>query len=226
MNRKVLIAEDNVELSDMARNYLMKEGYTVFQAFDGKQAVDMVKGLSPDLILLDIMMPIMDGFEVCRAVRMEKNIPIIIVSAKTQEDDKLALLELGADDYITKPYSFKEMVGRVNAQMRRYFSFGAPAPEVRVYGELRVYPEEMTAKVGGETLSLTAREFRMLDVLTRNEGRVFSKQKLMDEVWGVDYYIDENTVAVTVNRLREKLKKVGADGVETVWGIGYRWKRK
>ena len=225
MNRKVLIAEDNVELSDMARNYLMKEGYTVYQAFDGKQAIEMTRSLSPDLLLLDIMMPLCDGTEVCKIVRMEKNIPIIVISARSGEEDKLNLLSLGADDYMTKPYSFKEMVGRVNAQMRRYFSFSAPKPEVRNYGDLAIYPEDMIAKVRGEELLLTAKEFRMLDVLTLNAGRVFSKQKLMDEVWGVGYFIDENTVAVTVNRLRQKLKKANVDGLETVWGIGYRWKK-
>lgn len=223
---KVLIAEDNVELSDMARNYLMKEGYVVYQAFDGKQAIEMTRSLSCDLVLLDVMMPVCDGFEVCRAIRADKDIPIIVMSARSGEEDKLELLELGADDYITKPFSFKEMVARVNAQLRRYFKFSAPTAERRVYDDLVVYPEEMIAKVRGREIPLTAKEFKLLDVLTLNAGRVFSKQKLIDEVWGVDYYIDENTVAVTVNRLRDKLKKENADGIETVWGIGYRWKKQ
>lgn len=224
--RKVLIAEDNVELSDMARNYLMKDGYVVYQAFDGKQAIEMAKSLTCDLVLLDVMMPICDGFEVCRAIRAEKDIPIIVMSARSGEEDKLELLELGADDYITKPFSFKELVARVNAQMRRYFKFSAPVRQSRAYGNLVLYPEEMIAKVNGKEIPLTAKEFRLLDVLTLNEGRVFSKQKLIDEVWGPEYYIDENTVAVTINRLREKLKKEKSDGVETVWGIGYRWKKQ
>lgn len=226
MDRTVLIAEDNVELSDMARNYLMKEGYRTYQAFDGFQAIDMVKRLSPDLLLLDIMLPGCDGFEVCRVVRAEKNIPIIVMSARSGEDDKVQLLEIGADDYITKPFSFKEMVGRVNAQLRRYFNLSARATGARSYGDLTVYPDDMIATANGKEIPLTAREFRLLDLLTLNAGRVFNKQKIIDEVWGVDYFIDENTVAVTVNRLRDKLKKAGVDGVETVWGIGYRWRNK
>lgn len=223
--RKILIAEDNVELSDMARNFLMKADYTVFQAFDGKRAIEMARSLSPDLLLLDIMLPICDGFEVCRSVRMDSAIPIIVISANVTEEDKIKMLEAGADDYMTKPFSFKEMVVRVGAQLRRFYTLSAPvASATRTYGALQIDSERMEAKGNGALLPLTAKEFKMLDVLTRNAGRVFSKRQLIDDVWGLNEYIDENTVAVTVARLREKLKKAGVDNLETVWGFGYKWK--
>lgn len=227
MKRKVLIAEDNVELSDMARNYLMKEDYIVYQAFDGRQAIEMAQSLNPDILLLDIMMPVCDGYEVCQSVRLDKIIPIIIISAKVSEEDKLKMLELGADDYMTKPFSFKEMVGRVNAQLRRYYQFdAAKVGDIRLYGNLVISSNDMVVKVDGKELNLTAKEFKLLDVLTLNANHVFSKQKIIDEVWGVDEYIDENTVAVTVARLRDKLKKVGVEKLETVWGFGYKWRNE
>lgn len=225
MKRKILIAEDNAELSDMARNYLMRADYTVYQAFDGREAVEMVRALNPDLILLDVMMPESDGCEVCRLVRSENNIPIIVMSARTSEADKFELFDAGADDYLTKPFSFKEMVVRVTAQLRRYYEFSAPKQDVRREGNLEIRTEEMSAFAGGKILPLTAKEFKLLDALTLNANRVISKQKLIDLVWGPEEYIDENTVAVTVARLREKLKKEQTDCIKTVWGIGYKWQK-
>ena len=224
MQRKVLIAEDNTELNDMLRNYLIKAGHAVYQAFDGEQAVDMALKLKPDIMVLDIMMPKRDGYDVCRTVRKSLNIPIIVASAKETEEDKIALFELGADDYITKPFSFKEAVTRVNAQLRRYYEFNKREnTEERRMGELVVYPERFEARVMGETLKLSAKEFKMLDVLTENADRIFSKSQLIDRVWGTDEYIDENTVAVTVARLREKLSEKGVNNIQTVWGLGYKW---
>ncbi len=224
MQRKVLIAEDNTELNDMLRNYLIKAGHAVYQAFDGEQAVDMALKLKPDIMVLDIMMPKRDGYDVCRTVRKSLNIPIIVASAKETEEDKIALFELGADDYITKPFSFKEAVTRVNAQLRRYYEFNKrEKTEERRMGELVVYPERFEARVMGEALKLSAKEFKMLDVLTENADRIFSKSQLIDRVWGTDEYIDENTVAVTVARLREKLSEKGVNNIQTVWGLGYKW---
>ena len=224
MQRKVLIAEDNTELNDMLRNYLIKAGHAVYQAFDGEQAVDMALKLKPDIMILDIMMPKRDGYDVCRTVRKSLNIPIIVASAKETEEDKIALFELGADDYITKPFSFKEAVTRVNAQLRRYYEFNKRENiEERRMGELVVYPERFEARVMGEALKLSAKEFKMLDVLTENADRIFSKSQLIDRVWGTDEYIDENTVAVTVARLREKLSEKGVNNIQTVWGLGYKW---
>lgn len=223
MERKVLIAEDNIDISDMMRNYLIKAGYKVYQAFDGGDAVSQTRALKPDLILLDIMMPVIDGYEVCEMLRRDMNIPIIVVSSKAAEEDKLRLFELGADDYMTKPFSFKEMVGRVNAQMRRFYDLNKVSGGDRHYGKLLVSSDRFDAKVDGETLNLTAKEFKILDFLTENSNRIFSKQQLIDAVWGIDEYIDENTVSVTIARLRNKLSAVGITNVVTVWGLGYKW---
>ncbi len=221
--RKILICEDNVELSDMMRNYLVKAGHVVFQAFDGRQAIEFARKLSPDLVLLDLMLPIFDGFEVCQNLRFDMNLPIIVVSAKETEDDKEKLFELGADDYITKPFSFKEMVMRVNAQLRRFYELNAKIADERKYGNLTISRDRAEVKVNEKVLPLTAKEFKLLDVLTENADKIFSKQKLIDNVWGENEFIDENTVTVTVARLREKLLAEKINNVVTVWGFGYKW---
>ena len=216
--RKILIAEDNIEISDMMRNYLLKAGdMTVYQAFDGGQALDMALHIDPDLVLLDIMMPVIDGYEVCR-------IPVIVVSAKVAEEDKERMFSLGADDYMTKPFSFKEMVMRVRAQLRRYYDFNSrQTGNDRRYGRLSISSSRFEAKVDGADIPLTAKEFKILDYLTLNANQIIPKQKLIDEVWGIDEYIDENTVAVTIARLRDKLAKADIHNVTTVWGLGYKW---
>ncbi len=221
--RKILIAEDNVEISDVMKSYLEKAGHEVFQAFDGAQALTIAKNVEPDIALLDIMMPKIDGFTVCQTLRKTTTMPIIVVSAKVSEEDKVRMFELGADDYITKPFSFKEMVMRVSAQLRRYYEFNAVPPGDRHYGNLMISSSRFEAKVDGEPLNLTAKEFKILDYLTLHENQIVPKQKLIDDVWGVDEYIDENTVAVTIARLRDKLAKVNISNVVTVWGLGYKW---
>lgn len=222
--RKVLIAEDNVEISDMMKSYLVKAGHEVYQAFDGLQALAMAKEIKPDIALLDIMMPGADGYRVCETLRKTMNMPIIVVSAKVAEEDKARMFDLGADDYITKPFSFKEMVMRVAAQLRRYYEFNtANLQEDRHYGNLMISSSRYEVKVDGEPLNLTSKEFKILDYLTLHENQIMSKQKIIDDVWGIDEYIDENTVAVTIARLRDKLAKVGVSNVVTVWGLGYKW---
>ncbi len=223
--RKILIAEDNIEISDMMRNYLLKSGdMTVYQAFDGSQALDMALHIDPDLVLLDIMMPVIDGYEVCRRLRESKTIPVIVVSAKVAEEDKERMFSLGADDYMTKPFSFKEMVMRVRAQLRRYYDFNAQQTgSDRRYGRLNISSSRFEAKVDGVDIPLSAKEFKILDYLTLNADQIIPKQKLIDEVWGIDEYIDENTVVVTIARLRDKLAKVDIHNVVTVWGLGYKW---
>lgn len=222
--RKILIAEDNVEISDMMKSYLVKAGYEVCQAFDGCEALNLAKEEKPDLALLDIMMPKIDGFEVCQTLRKTMTMPIIVVSAKVAEEDKVRMFDLGADDYITKPFSFKEMVVRVAAQLRRYYEFNtANLQEDRHYGKLVISSSKFEAKVDGEILNLTAKEFKILDYLTQHENQIMPKQKIIDDVWGIDEYIDENTVAVTIARLRDKLEKADINNVVTVWGLGYKW---
>ena len=222
--RKILVAEDNREISDMMKSYLVKAKYEVYQAFDGIEALEKAKIVKPDLALLDIMMPKADGFAVCETIRKTMNIPIIVVSAKTSEDDKVRMFALGADDYITKPFSFKEMVVRVGAQLRRYYEFNTQSvAKDRKYGALTISSDRYEVKVDGEILNLTAKEFKIIDYLTIHENQIMAKQKLIDDVWGIDEYIDENTLAVTISRLRDKLAKVGIYNVVTVWGLGYKW---
>jgi two-component system response regulator VicR len=222
--RKILIAEDNIEISDIMRNYLLKAGHTVYQAFNGEDALTMARSLRPDLLLLDIMMPIVDGYKVCETLRKEMSMPIIVVSAKVAEEDKIRLFDLGADDYITKPFSNKEMICRVNAQLRRYFDLSKQVRNgTRSYGALTINADVFEVKVNGKPVAVTAKEFKILDFLTYNANMILGKQKIIDEVWGVDDYIDENTVAVTIARLREKLQKEGVDNIVTVWGLGYKW---
>ena len=221
--RKILIAEDNSEISDMMKSYLQRAGHDVYQAYDGVETLNKVKDVKPDLVLLDIMMPKLDGFTVCETLRKTTNIPIIVVSAKVTEEDKVRMFDLGADDYITKPFSFKEMVMRVGAQLRRYYEFNVVPTGDRRYGELLISPSRYEARVGEEPLALTSKEFKILDYLTSHENQIMPKQKIIDDVWGVDEYIDENTVAVTIARLRDKLSKVGINNVVTVWGLGYKW---
>ncbi len=225
--RKILIAEDNVELSDMLRNYLVRAGHTVYQAFNGVDAVNLAKSMQIDLLVLDIMMPRADGYTVVKEVRALKNIPIIITSAKVTEEDKEKMFTLGADDYLTKPFSLKEAVMRVNAQLRRYYEFNvqpsATADETKHYGTLTLNTSRFEVKIDGNLINLTNKEYKLLELLLSDVGRVFSKSQLLDKVWGTEDYIDENTVAVTVARLREKLLKYGVKNVTTVWGFGYKW---
>lgn len=221
--RKILIAEDNSEISDMMKSYLQRAGHDAYQAYDGAETLQKVKDVKPDLVLLDIMMPKLDGFTVCETLRKTTNIPIIVVSAKVTEEDKVRMFDLGADDYITKPFSFKEMVMRVGAQLRRYYEFNVVPTGDRRYGELLISPSRYEARVGEEPLALTSKEFKILDYLTSHENQIMPKQKIIDDVWGVDEYIDENTVAVTIARLRDKLSKMGINNVVTVWGLGYKW---
>lgn len=220
--RTILIAEDNVELSDIMSTYLKNAGYQVLAVYDGAEALKFFD--KADLVLLDIMLPCVDGYEVCDKIRKHKTVPIIVVSAKVGEYDKEKMFALGADDYMTKPFSFKEMVMRVNAQLRRYYEFnGTSVQSDRKYGDLVVSSEQYEAKIGDKPLQLTTKEFKILDYLTQHENQIMPKQKIIDNVWGVDGYIDENTLAVTIARLREKLIKVGCNHIVTIWGLGYKW---
>ena len=191
---------------------------TLNQAFDGVQAIDLLNALPIDLLILDIMMPRADGYQVIKMVRQTKNIPIIVTSAKVTEEDKEKMFDLGADDYMT--------VMRVNAQLRRYYDFNSTPQKIdnsRVLGSLCINSDRFEVKVGGTLLNLSNKEFALLDTLTSEPNRIFSKSQLLDKVWGTEDYIDDNTVAVTIARLREKLLKQGIKNIVTVWGFGYKW---
>lgn len=208
--KKILVVDDEKPISDIVKFNLSKEGYEVFTAFDGEEAVEMVNEVEPDLILLDLMLPKMDGLEVCREVRKNYDTPIIMVTAKDSEIDKVLGLELGADDYVTKPFSNRELVARVKANLRRQGSAPAKAEEENSnelnIGNLTIHPDAYVVSKRGETIELTHREFELLHYLAKHIGQVMTREHLLQTVWGYDYFGDVRTVDVTVRRLREKIE--------------------
>lgn len=209
--KKILVVDDEKPISDIVKFNLEKEGFEVVTAFDGEEALQKVEEENPDLIVLDLMLPKMDGLEVCREVRKTKDIPIIMVTAKDQEIDKVLGLELGADDYVTKPFSNRELVARVKANVRRQASIQSSesakeeSNDIEV-GDLTVHPDAYIVSKRGESIELTHREFELLHYLARHIGQVMTREHLLETVWGYDYFGDVRTVDVTVRRLREKIE--------------------
>ncbi len=229
-NKKILIIEDEVSISDIIKYNLTKEGYEIETAYDGQAGLAAALKGDCDLILLDIMLPLMDGFEVCKRVREKSSVPIIMVTAKEEEVDKVLGLELGADDYITKPFGMRELIARIKANLRRSDEMTVPADvpaDVTEYGNLSIDSSRYEVKKNGEPLELTLREFELLRYLAAREDKIFSREQLLEEVWGYEYYGDIRTVDVTVRRLREKLEDDPADPkyIVTKRGIGYFFRR-
>ena len=222
MGDRILLVEDDRDLSDVVSAYLKNEGFAVTQAFTGSEAIEKAAQIDPQLVLLDIMLPEIDGVELCRRIRATSHAPIIMISAKNTDMDKLMSLSMGADDYMTKPFSLPEMAGRIRAHLRRYSVYDREQKK-RVYGSLTIDPQAYCAAIDNNTISLTSKEFHLLDYLSSHPGQVFSKNQLMDEVWGYNEYIDDNTIAVYIGRLRDKLTSEHAYHVKTVWGVGYKW---
>jgi two-component system response regulator VicR len=228
--KRILIIEDETSISDIIKFNLEKEGYTVDAAYDGREGLRMALEGAPDLILLDVMLPAMDGFEVCKRVRETSNTPILMLTAKEEEVDKVLGLELGADDYITKPFGMRELVARIKANIRRtdflVEKLDAPS-DVQTFGNLEIDMNRYEVRKNGIALELTLREFELLKYLAEREDRVFSREQLLEEVWGYEYYGDIRTVDVTVRRLREKLEDDPSDPkyIMTKRGIGYHFKR-
>ena len=208
MAAKVLVVDDGSNIVDILTANLERNGYEVIAAYDGHQALQLALNENPDLILLDCMLPGMDGFDVCRKVRLHSSVPIIMLTAKSEEIDKVLGLELGADDYITKPFSVREVMARVKAQIRRinYAETDHSDDHQLVFGDLVIDQEAYEVTRGGETLPLTLREFELLRFLARYAGQVFSRETLLEKVWGYEYYGDVRTVDVTVRRTREKVE--------------------
>lgn len=228
--KKILIIEDEKSISDIIKFNLEKEGYEALTAYDGQVGYEMAIKEDPSLILLDVMLPLMDGFAVCKKVRETSLVPIIMVTAKEEEIDKVLGLELGADDYITKPFSMRELIARIKANIRRtdFSDLAKNAPsDVQVFGNLEIDMNRFEVRKNGEPLELTQREFELLKYLAVSEGRVFSREQLLEEVWGYEYYGDIRTVDVTVRRLREKLEDDSSDPkyIMTKRGIGYYFRR-
>ena len=226
----ILVVEDERELNALIRRHLEDEGHSVAQAFDGPSALAAAQHDHPDLVILDWMLPRLDGMEVCRRLRRESIVPILMLTARADEVDRVLGLEVGADDYLTKPFSIRELLARVRAIFRRIELQGqAGSSEANQAllqdGPLRVDVGEHTASVDGRTVELTPKEFDLLALLVRNPGRAFARDYLLEKVWGYDYGgLDTRTVDTHVLRLRKKLGPVG-DRIETVWGVGYRFAR-
>ncbi len=209
MSAKILIVDDEPNILDILKANLEREGYTTYTAADGVTALEMGISVKPDLILLDCMLPRMDGFDVCRRLRQQTNIPILMLTAKSEEIDKVLGLELGADDYITKPFSVREVLARVKAQLRRMSlaeSEVTDSSKVLTFGALEIDMDAYQVRLNGKVLELTLREFELVRFLAQNAGQVFSRETLLEKVWGYEYYGDVRTVDVTVRRTREKLE--------------------
>lgn len=228
--KKILIIEDEKPISDIIKFNLTKEGFAAETAFNGQEGLDKALSWDPDLILLDIMLPVMDGFSVCKKVRETSNVPILMLTAKEEEVDKVLGLELGADDYITKPFGMRELVARIKANIRRSTLADAAKSEpadVQDFGNLEIDMNRYEVRKNGKPLELTLREFELLKYLAERENKVFSREQLLEEVWGYEYYGDIRTVDVTVRRLREKLEDDSSDPkyIVTKRGIGYYFRR-
>ena len=227
-NEKILVVDDDSNICELIRLYLEKEGYTVKIVNDGVSAVNAFKQENPDLMLLDIMLPKLDGWQVCREIRKFSDKPIIMLTAKGETFDKVLGLELGADDYMTKPFDTKEMVARIKAVLRRSGSSNnADAPKEVNYENLSINLTNYEMKVNGTPVDTPPKELELIYHLASNPNRVFTRDQLLDEVWGFDYYGDSRTVDVHVKRLREKLEGVSDKWeLKTVWGVGYKFETK
>lgn len=227
MAKKVLVVDDEKPIADILQFNLKKEGYEVYCAYDGDEALKMTEEIKPDLILLDIMLPNRDGMEVCREIRKKYEMPIIMLTAKDSEIDKVLGLELGADDYVTKPFSTREILARVKANLRRHQLVTSAqgeneSNEIKI-GSLVIHPDAYVVSKRGETIELTHREFELLYYLAKHIGQVMTREHLLQTVWGYDYYGDVRTVDVTVRRLREKIEDNPShpNWIVTRRGVGY-----
>lgn len=220
----ILLVEDEKELALVTKDYFNKKGYLVKVIGDGEEALDYLMLNPVKLLILDIMLPGVDGLTICEAVRKQSNIPIIIVSARTGEDARIIGIELGADDYIEKPYSIKELFVRVKSQLRRSYELQQETDNL-VDGDMLIDTIARQVFLKGEIIPLSTKEYELLKLLVKNKGRAMHKEKLFDIVWGVDSFSDFSTLTVHINKLREKIEKNPKDpkSIVTVWGIGYRF---
>lgn len=228
MANKILVVDDEASIVNIIAYNLKKEGYEVITANDGEKALELALSQTPDLILLDIMMPVMDGYEVCRKVREKSNVPIIMLTARADEVDKVIGLEMGADDYVTKPFGNRELVARVKANLRRTVSANqanesSSNGNTEQYGELTVDYDRYEVRKRGEIINLTLREYELLKFLATQKTQIFTREALLEKVWGYEYYGDVRAVDVTIRRLREKIEDDPGKPryVMTKRGIGY-----
>ena len=225
MPKKILIVEDEANIRELLRLYLEREGYTVLEAENGVEGIKKWKSDKPDMLLIDVMRPVMDGWEVCREIRAESDVPIIMLTAKGETADRVSGLEMGADDYIVKPLEMPEVIARVRAVFRRI----APddAPEKLSFDNLVIDKQAYDLVIKGKRVDAPPKEIELLYFLASSPNRVFTRAQLLDEVWGFDYFGDTRTVDVHVKRLREKLEGVSDKWeLKTVWGVGYKFETK
>ena len=224
----VLIVEDDRNISDLLRMYLEKEGYAVTTAYDGGEGLTKFRAIHPDLVLLDLMMPVMDGWTVCREIRAESKTPVIMLTAKGEVDDKVAGLRIGADDYITKPFEMREVLARIEAVLRRTDRLPQENSVRRLtFDKLIIDMDAFELTIDGKKQDAPPKEMELLFYLASSPNRVYTRNQLLDEVWGFDYFGDSRTVDVHVKRLREKLEGVSEKWcLKTVWGVGYKFEVK
>ena len=225
MAKTVLIVEDDRNIAELLQMYLEKEGYAVTIANDGGQGLSKFRAIQPDIVLLDVMMPVMDSWEVCKAIRTESRTPIIMLTAKSETSDKVQGLRSGADDYITKPFEMREVLARVEAVLRRTGGTAAEKKARRlVFDKLTIDMDAFELTVDGKKVDTPPKEMELLFYLASSPNRVYTRNQLLDEVWGFDYFGDSRTVDVHVKRLREKLEDVSQQwSLKTVWGVGYKF---
>lgn len=224
---KILIVDDDIHICELLQLYLEKDNFITFIANDGSAALKMLNEKNPDLILLDIMLPILDGWQVCREVRKTSDVPIIMITAKGETFDKVLGLELGADDYITKPFDTKEVLARIKAVLRRTNSKNIYDANEVVFDNLKINITNYELVVNNKKIDTPPKELELIYHLASNPNRVYTRDQLLDEVWGFDYYGDSRTVDVHVKRLREKLDGISDKWeLKTVWGVGYKFEVK
>ncbi len=228
MSKTILVVDDDPTIRDVLERYLRREGFAVRTAADGQTALQEVRNHEPDLVVLDLMLPGVDGWEICRRLRAQSTLPILMLTARGEEYERILGLGLGADDYVTKPFSPGEVVARIQAIFRRIEmarSSLAPSAETIRCGEMVIDPTARQATVRGRALTLTAKEFDLLHFLACHPGQVFSREQLLDQVWGYTYAGETSTVTVHIRHLREKIEPDVANPrfIETVWGVGYRF---
>ena len=221
---KILIVDDEVNICELIRLYIEKEGYEAIIANDGGRAVEYFKSQSPDLVLLDIMLPVKDGWQVCREIRSIGDTPIIMLTAKGETFDKVLGLELGADDYVVKPFDPKELLARIKAVLRRSESHSEPETEELVFDGLKIGYETYEIYLDDKKIEMPPKEFELLYFLAKNKNKVFTRDQLLDEIWGYEFFGDSRTVDVHIKRIREKIETEGKSWtLKTVWGVGYKF---
>lgn len=218
----ILVVDDEIEIADLIELYLTTNGYHVYKAYNGKDALKILEKRQISLAILDVMMPDIDGFTLCETIRKKYNFPIIMVTAKVQKIDKITGLTKGADDYITKPFEPLELVARVKAQLRRFTSYNNPKEEIIVIKDLIINPQNHTVTIKDQPINLTPTEFSILLILAKHKGTVVKTEKLFEEVWHEPYIpASNNTIMVHIRHLREKLNKKNDYYIKTIWGVGY-----